>query len=71
MDNGASTNIFPPRLAKASNTALVLPVPGSEVIKHLGLEIIKSVVALWCAYGLGIFIFSICIYYLVFIFILS
>ena len=53
IDSGASTSILPPLCTKESNTALVLPVPGSDVIKQRGVLRIKSVVTTWCSYGLS------------------
>ena len=47
IERGASTSILPGRLTKASNTERVLPVPGSDVIKHLALLSIKLVVVTW------------------------
>jgi hypothetical protein len=41
-------------LISASSTDRVLPVPGSDVIRHLGFLRIWSVVADWCSKGLNI-----------------
>ena len=49
MERGASTSIRLPRCANASITALVLPVPGSDVIRQRGWSRICSVVRTWCA----------------------
>jgi len=44
IESGAKTNVLPPSIAWASSTARVLPVPGSDVIKHCFVFTMKSVV---------------------------